>query len=77
MGALSSANFSIELTRSASFSLSLSPPLALLFFLVPVTRLIERGALRPGNEGNGRSVKHLLFNRALLPALCPHQEARS
>lgn len=72
--ALSSANFSLALTCSASFSLS--PPNS-SFFLVPVTRLIARAALRPGNEGNGRSVKHLLFNRALLPALCPHQEARS
>lgn len=64
VGAPSSANFSLPLSLT-------------LFFLVPVTRLIQRGALRPGNEGNGRSVKHLLFNRALLPAFCPHQEARS
>lgn len=60
------------LVHSLTFSLSLT-----LLFLVPVTSLIERGALRPGNEGNGRSVKHLLFNRALLSAFCPHQEARS
>lgn len=76
VGALNSAHFSFAPTRSAPFSLSLSPSNS-SFFLVPVTRLIEWAALRPGNEGNGRSVKHLLFNRALLPDLCRIQEARS
>lgn len=67
--ALNSANFSLTLARSAPFSL--------FFFLVPVTPLIERGALRPGNEWNSHSVKHLLFSTALLPALHLIQEARS
>lgn len=49
------------------------PPSSSSLSLVPVT-LLERAALRPGNEGNGRSVKHLLFNRA---DFCPHQEARN
>lgn len=67
VGALSLDNF---------FCLALPislPPSSSSLSLVPVT-LLERAALRPGNEGNGRSVKHLLFNRA---DFCPHQEARN
>lgn len=66
-------------TQLTFLSHSLARPLSLSlsFFLVPVTPLIERAALRPGNEWNSHSVKHLLLSRPLLPALRLIQEARS
>lgn len=71
------AQLTFLLCSLCSASFSHSPSNSASFFLVPVTSLIQRRALRPGNEGNGHSVKHLLFNRALLAATRPHQEARS
>lgn len=55
---------------------SLALPLSLSFFSSSCYSSNSARSSRPGNEGSGHSVKHLLFNRALLPALHPIQEAR-